>query len=121
MLLNNGILVDKSPWAQKLVEIAPTLDDLVQMEFSDLQSTIEPSGVYAENLTVAPDDLYPDASANYQSVVHEMFAGLLGTPRSAFVPPVRRYMLENGLDLAVANELENVSELHTLEVVGIVP
>lgn len=108
LLLNNGILVDKSPWAQKLVEIAPTLDDLVQMEFSDLQSTIEPSGVYAENLTVAPDDLYPDASANYQSVVHEMFAGLLGTPRSAFVPPVRRYMLENGLDLAVANELENM-------------
>ena len=55
------------------------------------------------NLTTKP------VSKTDQSVVHQMYAGMLGNPASANVPPVRKNVLESGLDLSAADKLEKVS------------
>ena len=93
ILLNNGVDLSKD-WAQVLMGRAPNLDMLVDMDFTAL------SDLLPSDATVSKTD---------QSVVHQMYAGMLGNPASANVPPVRKYILESGLDLSAADKLEKVS------------
>ena len=94
ILLNNGVDLSKD-WAQELMRRAPNLDMLVDMDFAELSALL-------------PSDA-TSVSKTDQSVVHQMYAGMLGNPTSANVPPVRKYILESGLALSAADKLEKVS------------
>ena len=94
ILLNNGVNLSKT-WATELINSAPNLDALVDMDFNTLSSILTP-------------DHGTTPSKTEESVVHQMYAGMIGQPASANVPPVRKYVLESGLDLGAADELEKV-------------
>lgn len=98
MLKNNGILGASSPWVTQFVQQAPSVDHIVQMDFQDL------------------NELIKGASAREKDVVHRMYAGMVGKTEYAVAPPIRRNMIENGLDLYVASALEAVSSKTQYEV-----
>jgi len=95
ILKNNGILgtSNTQAWANTLISKAPSIDDIVQMKFSDLNKMLK------------------DAPKREQTVVHQMYAGVLGEAQNAVVPPIRKHLLQNGIDLHVAAALESVREL----------
>lgn len=88
VLLNNGVDITKD-WAQNLISDAPTIDDLVKSDFDKIQTHLEKAG--------------PD-----KNIIESMYAGTVASPLYTETPPVRAYLLENGVDLKYANQLEKV-------------
>ena len=108
IMLNNGIDVN-STWATKLIGKAPTLDGLARMDYDDLETLLGPEAgtVDGQGGVITSGD---------KSIIQQMYAGMLGTPSSTVVPPVRKYLLQNNVSLDIANALEKVSDeiIHTL-------
>ena len=109
ILLNNGVDVNQE-WAQNLIGQASNLDKLVGMDFQAFQGlfTASPDAKKAENWEeVLEESINPPAGD--ELIAHKMYAGLLGTPATAEVPAMRGHLLESGVGLQVAMNLELVS------------
>jgi len=89
VLSSNGINVEKSTWAQEVIKEAPNLDKLVQLSFEDL---------VAKSKGIHP---------NERQTLHEMYAGMHSRPEDIKPPPVRRHMLNSGVNMEIALALEN--------------
>lgn len=100
ILLNHGVDMSQE-WVGNLITAAPNVDRLVGMDFDSFKTAMSMEGNELENIVQPPvgDEL----------VAHRMYAGLLGTIRNAQVPALRGYLLESGLGLEVANQMEKVS------------
>lgn len=81
----------ENSWAQKLIDTAPNLDKLVQMNFEDLQNQV--NGAHGNDL----------------HNVYAMYAGMYSRPEDIEPPPIRKHMLNSGVEMEVAAEMENVS------------
>lgn len=106
VLLNNGVDITQG-WGKELAEKAPSIDQVVKMDFEDFQQTVNPSPeAYNGTDTVASIN----APTGDALVAQQLYAGMLSSPGSNIsAPPLRAYMLENNMNLQVANEFEKVS------------
>lgn len=106
ILLNNGVDISQG-WGKDLAEKAPTVDRLVNMNFLEFQNVLPSSRSDANTSSLS--DL--KAPVGEELVAYQMYAGMLGSAlQNNPVPPIRGYILENGLHPQVAYEMEKVSE-----------
>ena len=94
VLSSNGIDVQSTSWAKEVINVAPNLDDLVQLNFDVLASK------YKDIEGIKPNQL---------QTLHEMYAGIHSRPEDIKPPSVRRHMLNSGVNMEIASALENVS------------
>ena len=105
ILLNNGLDISQG-WGQELVNAAPSVDKLVNMDFKEFNGIVKPPEDRGKN-----DLADLKAPTGGQLIAHQMYAGLIGSPSGNItVPPIRGYVLENDLSPQVAHELEMVRE-----------
>jgi hypothetical protein len=102
ILLNNGIDLTNG-WATALIEEAPTLDKIMSMDFDTFRSTLNETDNDYEDLKDALK-----APTGDELIAHKMYAGLLGSPTNVTVPSIRGYLLEQGINPDVANQMEKV-------------
>ncbi len=96
VLLSNGVTdFSENSWASKIVSAAPNLDDLVNKKFDELKELMEE---------------IPATATGGTKLLERMYAGLIGNPATTEVPPVRGYLLENGVSLQYAKQMEEVRE-----------
>lgn len=110
LLAMNGVDVKNSPWAENLIQTAPTLDKLVGMDFTSFQGLFPGAndidgGSDVVNYKKARTLELPGGD---EHIAHKMYAGLIGRPMNVEVPAIRGLLLENGVGLQVASQMEQV-------------
>jgi hypothetical protein len=108
ILLNQGVNMEQE-WVKNFIIQAPNVDKLAGMDFSSFKNLMPqpPSPVPVESWAELKNMIKPPMGD--ELVAHRMYAGLLGTIRNAQVPAVRGYLLDSGIGLEVANQMEKVS------------
>jgi len=111
ILLNHGVNMEQK-WVNELIIQAPNMDKLAGMDFNSFRNIVDqtpPSFSSVESWAELKNMIQPPTGDKL--VAHRMYAGLLGSIREAQVPAVRGYLLESGIGLEVANQMEKVRSI----------
>lgn len=111
LLAMNGVGVESTPWAQNLIQVAPTLDKLVGMDFASFQGFFPDANDIdgGSNVVEYKKARTTQLPGGDELIAHKMYAGLIGRPTNVEVPAIRGLLLENGVGLQVASQMEQVS------------
>jgi len=111
VLMNNGIKITPGSWSEKLVKEAPTIDKIIQMDYSTLRQNVNLSTPGLRSMSEEDDLSVPIStpSPHEMQVVHELFSGMIDGPVKINVPAIRKQIFSKGLDMAIAAGFEEVS------------